>query len=109
MVDFLGVSTIGLGLAWLSSKALTFACVIVLCGDCNGVSNAVSVDPVAVPKVLVGVTDSGGGTELTVLVFRIVEDGLFGLPGTKFGTAATCEAVPADVVVVAACVTFIGD
>lgn len=54
---------------------------------------------------------NGGGAEPIIFVFRVVEDGLLGLPGTKFGPAATCEAVPAgiNVVVVAACVTFTGD
>lgn len=90
VVDFLGVSMVGLALAWLSRKALTFACDITLCCDCNIGGNAMTADAVA---VLVVVTDCGaGGTEPTVLVFRIVEDGLFGLPGT------TCEAVPAVVV-----------
>lgn len=82
---------------------MIFACDIVLRGDCDGVGN----DPLAAPSDLVGVTDCGcigGAVEPRVLVFRIVEDGLFGLPGTKFGTAATCEAV-----VVAAGVTFISD
>lgn len=106
-MDFLGVSKIGLALAWLSSKALTFVSDIVLCGDCNGVGNAMTVDPVAVPNVLDGTTGCGDG--IATLVFRFVEAGLLGLPGTKFGTAATCEVPPPDVVVVAACVAFIGD